>query len=176
MKLKEKLNQCYQILFKGRDFVKELQDAEEDYQVKLREPQELAEKLKEQLELQKERLEFLINSATPALMTEPDSVMNAEKVPIYEVKIVPYSSPHRPEYSETAEVHFMDLQRVEESYRFMENPNEVSDRLNYYYERAAHLFAKLLIQKKLLRVRTYRHAEDINLFTMKFETLFYKGK
>lgn len=171
MKLKEKLNQCYQILFKGRDFVKELQDAEEDYQAKLREPQELAEK-------QKERLEFLINSATPALMTEPDSVMNAERVPIYEVKIVPFchSSPHRPEYSETAEVHFMDLQRVEESYQFMENPNEVSDRLSYYYERAAHHFAKFLIQKKLLRVRTYRHADDINMFTLKFETLFFKGK
>lgn len=169
MKLKEKLSQCYQILFEGRDFVKELQDAEEDYQAKLREPQELAEK-------QKERLEFLINSATPALMTEPDSVMNAEKVPIYEVKIVPYSSPHRPEYSETAKVHYMGLQILEKSYQFIENPDEISDRLNCFYEEAAYHFAKVLIQKKLLRVRTYRHADDVNMFTMKFEAFFYKRK
>ena len=42
MKLKEKLDQCFQVLFKGRDFIKELQDAEEDYQAKLRDEQIIA--------------------------------------------------------------------------------------------------------------------------------------
>lgn len=169
MKLKERLSQCYQVLFKGRDFVKELQDAEEDFQEKLREPQKIAEKLKK-------RLEFLMNSATPALMAEPNSIMNSERVPIYQIRILPRSSPYRPEYIEMADVCMLNLQRVEESYQFIENPNEVSDRIGYYMERAAHNFAKLLIQKKLLRVNAYRHAEDANMFIIEFETLFYKGK
>lgn len=42
MKLKEKLSQCFQVSFKGRDFLKELQDAEEDCLAKLRDEQIVA--------------------------------------------------------------------------------------------------------------------------------------
>lgn len=42
MKLKEKLGQCFQVSFKGRDFLKELQDAEEDCLAKLRDEQIVA--------------------------------------------------------------------------------------------------------------------------------------
>lgn len=169
MKIKEKLRQCYQILFKGRDFIKELQDAEKDYQAKLREPKELAEKLKE-------RLEFLINSATPAFMAVPDPVMCAERVAVYEVNILPPGGAYRPEYSEIKDVCFVDLQKADVSYRFGSSSEKIASCIDYYYERAAQEFAKLLIQKKLLRVKVYRHEEDYNFFTAKFEVLFYKGK
>ena len=60
MKLKEKLLQCYQILFKGKDLAKELQEAEKECRAKMREAEkecrakmreaeELAERLKKQL-------------------------------------------------------------------------------------------------------------------------------
>lgn len=42
MKLKEKLGQYFQVSFKGRDCIKELQDAEEDCLAKLRDEQIIA--------------------------------------------------------------------------------------------------------------------------------------
>lgn len=160
MKLKEKLRQCYQILFKGRDLEKE-------HKAAMREAQELAEKAKEQLEL-------LINSAKPSFMADANSSNNVVTFPIYKVRIAPYNGiPTSPTHSEILEELRFDLQRVDKSYRIVCRAGELEREMKYLYERAAHEFAKVLIQNKLLRVTPIHHSLDREDVTLLFEAMFY---
>ena len=159
MKLKEKVKQCYQILFKGRDLEKEHREA-------MREAENLAEKAKVQLEL-------LINSAKPSFMTDAnfDSV---ETFPIYKVRIAPYEGiPTSPTHSDTLDELRFDLQRVNSSYRIVCDYGELTYKVQVLYERAAHEFAKVLIQKRLLRVSPIRHSLGRHDVTLVFEAMFY---
>lgn len=160
MKLKDKLRQCYQILFKGRDLEKE-------HKAAMREAQELAEKAKAQLEL-------LINSAKPSFMTDANSLNNVETFPIYKVRISPYGGiPTSPTHAETLEELRFDLQRVDGSYRIVCRYGELESKMQYLYERAAQDFAKVLIQKKLLRVTLIHHSLGREDVTLLFEAMFY---
>ena len=161
MKLKEKIKQCFQILFKGRDLEKE-------YEAKRKEVEELKEKVRAQLEL-------LINSAEPAYMTDANSDRNALSVPIYKVRVAPYEGCFGHDHRETLDVMYFNLQQVNDSYRLFCNEWELSSKIDHLYERAAHEFAKVLIQKKLLRVTPVRHSLDRCDVTLVFEAMFYEG-
>ena len=156
MKLKEKLRQCYQILFKGKDLIKELREAEE-----------LAERLKKQLE-------FLINSAHPAMMADANSMMDVQKIAVFTVGISALDEqlPHSP----FKEVHFMDMHKVNGRYKIVESPDKIANRIDMYYKMVAHNFAELLIANKLIRVDVVRSPEDVRLFELRFEALFYKDR
>ena len=161
MKLKEKLKQCYQILFKGRDF-------EQEYKEKMQEVEELKEKVRTQLE-------FLVNSEEPAYMTDANSDRNALRVPVYKVRIAPVIGGTPQEYGEQLDVLHLDLQTEGNSYKVSCNYGDLTDKVQFLYERAAHEFAKVLIREKLLRVTTIPHALGYNDVTLIFEAMFYKG-
>ena len=167
MKLKEKLRQCYQILFKGKVLTKEMQEAEKECRAKMREAEELAERLKKQLE-------FLINSARPVMLADANSMMGVQKTAVHTVGIsaldglLPYS-PFR-------EVHYMDMHKVNGRYKIEESPDKIADRIDMYYKMVAHNFAELLIKNKLIRVDVIHSPEDVHLFELRFEALFYKNK
>lgn len=160
MKLKEKLRLCYQILLKGRDLEKE-------HEAAMREAQELTEKAKA-------RLELLINSAEPAFMADANSFMNVATLPICQVRIASYGGiPTRPKHSDTLDELLFDLQRVNGSYRISCSHEEFTSKVQYLYEKAAQDFAKVLIQRKLLRVTPIQNSFDREDVTLLFEAMFY---
>ena len=162
MKLKEKIRQCYQILFKGRDIEKEHRQV-------MREAEDIAEKAMAQLEL-------LINSANPSFIADAN-LDNVGTFPIYKVRIAPYSGiPTSPVHSEHMEVLRFDLQRVDRSYRIVCRPEEFTQKVQYLYERAAHEFANVLIRRKLLRVTPIRNSLDREDVTLLFEAMFYEQR
>lgn len=167
MKLKEKLRQCYQILFKGKDLAKELQEAEKECRAKMREAEELAERLKKQLE-------FLINSAHPAMMADVNSMMDVQKITVFTVGISALDE--QLSHSPFKDVHYMDMHKVKEQYKIVESPEKIANRIDMYYKMVAHNFAELLIANKLIRVDVVRSPEDVRLFELRFEALFYKGR
>ena len=162
MKLKEKIRQCCQILFKGRDIEKEHRQA-------MREAEDLAEKAMAQLEL-------LVNSAKPSFMADAN-FDNVGTFHIYKARVAPYSGiPTSPTHPETLDEINFELQRVDGSYRIVCNHGEFERKMQYLYERAAHEFAKTLIQKKLLRVTPIRNSLDREDVTLLFEAMFYKQR
>lgn len=176
MNLKTRFKQCFQILFKGRDMESELQllekklsDAKEEYEMELEAPRELAKKMRA-------RLEMMIGSAKPAVLVDANSMSNVRKIPVYETYIDTSGgmSPHI--YPRDMEIHYLDLQRVNEGYCFTCRPEEVESRLDYFYERAAHEFAELLMNRNLLRMTAFRHHEDPYLVTLRFEALYCGNK
>lgn len=176
MQLKRKIKQCFQILFKGRDVEGELQllekkltDAKEEYERELEAPRELAKKMRA-------RLEMMIGSAKPAVLVNANSMSNAQNIPVYETHINTSGgmSPHM--FPRNMEIHYLDLQRVNGDYCFTCRPEEVEGRMDYFYERAAHEFAELLMNRNLLRMTAFRHHEDPCLVTLRFEALYYGGE
>lgn len=162
MTFKEKINICFQILFKGRDINKELQAAEEK-------EKEIAGKMKEQLEL-------LINSAKRNVMADANSTTpNCQQFPIYEIKIAPLGpNPHSPTHGDMMDMHLLQLERVNQDFRITDTRRAVTEMVERFHEEAAHHFAKFLISKKLLRVDTIRDVEDWNSVILRFTAEYYK--
>ena len=164
MTIKEKIKQCFQILFKGRDINKELQVAEEK-------EKEIAEKMTEQLEL-------LFNSTKRNVMADANSTSNCYELPIYKIKIAPLEPiPHSPTHEgDMIDMHLLKLEQVHQDFRITDHRHSVTDMMERIYENAAHYFAKELISKKLLRVDTIRCMEDFNSVILRFTAEFYNQR
>lgn len=162
MTIKEKIKICFQILFKGRDINKELQEAK-------KKEKEIAGKMTAQLEL-------LINSAKRNVMADANNATpNCYEIPIYEVRIAPLEPiPHSPTHRDMMDVHLLKLERVHQDYRITDHRRSVTSMVERFYEEAVHHFAKFLISKKLLRVDTIRCMEDFNSIILRFTAEFYK--
>lgn len=163
MTFKEKINICFQILFKGRDINKELQAAAEN-------ENEIADKMKAQLEL-------LINSAKRNVLADANSTTpNCHQFPIYEVKIAPLEpNPHSPMHRDMIDMHLLQLERVNQDFRIADSRRSVAEMVERLHEAAAHHFAKFLISKKLLRVDTIRDVADPYSVIFRFTTEYYKS-
>ena len=162
MKLKERLKQCYWILFKGKNLGKE-------YQELTQERKKLVEELKKQLE-------FMVSNPKPAMMANANSMNNAQTIPVYEVNIVTDDYVCNCAHGETLDVRQFDLKKVSDTYQSSCRPEEIEDMVRYLYERACHEFARVLIEKKLLRVEARRCADNPFLVTFYFEALYYGEK
>lgn len=163
MTFKEKINICFQILFKGRDINKELQAAEE-------EQKEISEKMKAQLEL-------LFNSAKRNVLADANSTTpNCYQFPIYEIKIAPLgSNPHSPTHGDMMDMHLLQLERVNQDFRITDSRRSVTEMVERFHEEAAHHFAKFLISKKLLRVDTFRDVAYPDSVIFRFTAEYYKS-
>ena len=163
MTFKEKINICFQILFKGRDINKELQAAEE-------ERKEISEKMKAQLEL-------LFNSAKRNVLADANSTTpNCYQFPIYEIKIAPLGpNPHSPTHGDMMDMHLLQLERVNQDFRITDSRRSVTEMVERFHEGAAHHFAKFLISKKLLRVDTFRDVADPYSVIFRFTAEYYKS-
>ena len=163
MTFKEKINICFQTLFKGRDINKELQAAEEK-------ENGIAEKMTAQLEL-------LINSAKRSVMADANSTTpNCHELPIYQIKIAPLDpNPHSPTHGDMMDMHLLQLERVNQDFRITDSRRSVTEMVERFHEEAAHHFAKFLISKKLLRVDTFRDVADPYSVIFRFTAEYYKS-
>lgn len=161
MTLKEKIRICIDILFKGRDINKELNAVE-------RERIELAEKMKQQLEL-------LINDEKPSMISNPDASL-IETIQIAEIEAAPvsYLRSHIPE-SGTVKLRNFRLKIVDGKYRIQDHPHYIARQMEYIYEKATHDLALELIRQQLVRVETLDNPEDYHAKTLRFSVNVYKG-
>lgn len=161
MTLKEKIRICIDILFKGRDINKELNAVE-------RERIELAEKMKQQLEL-------LINDEKPSMISNPDaSLIETIQIAEIEAASVSYLRSHIPE-SGTVKLRNFRLKIVDGKYRIQDHPHYIARQMEYIYEKATHDLALELIRQQLVRVETLDNPEDYHAKTLRFSVNVYKG-
>lgn len=160
MTLKEKIRICFDILFKGRDINKELNAVE-------RERIELAEKMKQQLEL-------LINDEKPSMISNPNgSMIETIQLANIEAEPVSYFRSHIPKLS--LKLQNFRLKIVDGKYVIQDHPHYIAQTMEYTSQKAVEDLARELIRQKLIRVETLENPEGYHTKTLRFSVNIYKG-